>query len=89
MTTTTTTTTTTLARARSFSRRRGGFCDDLSSSSSSAGERGAFELKCKKAVHADEANKTPIGGRLFGKILENGTLNKNGFGFWFCFFFSF
>ena len=75
-TTTTTTTTTTLARARSFSRRRGGFCDDLSSSSS-AGERGAFE--CKKAVHADEANTTPIGGRLFGKHLENGTLNKNGF----------
>ena len=83
---TTTTTTTTLARARSFSRRRGGFCDDLSSSSS-AGERGAFE--CKKAVHADEANTTPIGGRLFGKHLENGTLNKNGFvgGFGFCFFF--
>ena len=71
------TTTTTLARARSFSRRRGGFCDDdlSSSSSSSAGDRGAFE--CKKAVNADEANKTPIGGRLFGKILENGTLNKN------------
>ena len=63
------TTTTTLARARSFSRRRGGFCDDDLSSSS-----GAFE--CKKAVNADEAHKTPIGGRLFGKNLENGTLNK-------------
>ena len=67
------TTTTTLARARSFSRRRGGFCDDLSSSCS-AGERGAFE--CKKAVNADEANKTPIGGRQWEKI-GNGTLNKN------------
>ena len=69
---TTTTTTTTLARARSFSRRRGGFCDDdLSSSSSSAGDRGAFE--CKKAVNADEANKTPIGGRQWEKI-GNGLL---------------
>jgi len=70
------TTTTTLARARSFSRRRGGFCDDdlSSSSSSSAGDRGAFE--CKKAVNADEANKTPIGGRQWEKI-GNGTLNKN------------